>query len=817
MPRAWLQCADTAKALQQTQLRLLVDNVTLPISPHKSLYSTVMDTACKALQALDCLVRGVPQQIDNGAVLLGLSSWHLYPDILMASTDTHIKQADNLIASGGIITIGLENKDGKFGGVFWSLPLAQAKYYGDPVLAKRCLGVEQSRVSFDELQLVIIGSIIRDWEDPSLQLENMVDFIQRLSIAVRRTQGKPVTGRLWYSTGKNQELDWLHCLGGTSEKYIRSKGITREHMNRLVALGKRRHFKFLGQRGSDHRPPPLFGLVSFEFLMKALSSPDVRVRFLSNWAHRELDPELLTDAVIIYNTHGKFEQARCTRLGERTSPSNKKRKTNQRAEVEHNLTWTLSADIDNDVEPILHSDETARFPDLFQIPPGPGERPTPHHLLCGDVYSTAIYVPVSRPAVISKNCLSIAQFFRCIEEGDFPVDRIETAIRLVSRDHAYREYIESLNAMAVAARIFQQLQGAQAHLAVMNTAVRKAHWWMELRSPNARVLESMFSCIAYFETGMYDINPDIIGDRTFAICHETSIFVAQSLLKDPSEAATEVAMERLVGNIGKPGLVFLVTPPNPRAKKVDYSSWHLVAHAPFSGVAEDNFQGTSMHLSFTGYELPLDLGRQGNHETPAYFLETAISVYDRGKWVTDVDIIDPNMWTHVDQSSCRHSREESDLGISRFQAVSIDSWIELLDPPASNAVVRAYRNPVARLAALGLALRQSSHVRLLASAPCWACTADLVKSWEEGLSKSVKSAGGQGSPENDAVVKPAEHEEDQDDDENMYSGILEDYDEDMSYAFNLPVVESSATLQKRPHTRSEPEASVSAGRMIFIY
>ncbi|KAK8137232.1 hypothetical protein PG984_005172, partial [Apiospora sp. TS-2023a] len=190
--RAWLQCADTAKALQQTQLRLLVDNITLPISPHKSLYSTVMDTAIKALQALDWLVRGVPQQIDNGAVLLGLSSWHLYPDILMASTNTHIKQADNLIASGGIITIGLENKDGKFGGVFWSLPLAQAKYYGDPFIAKRCLGVEQSRVSFDELQLVIIGRIMGDWEEPSLGTEKLMEFIQRLSIAVGRSQGTPM-------------------------------------------------------------------------------------------------------------------------------------------------------------------------------------------------------------------------------------------------------------------------------------------------------------------------------------------------------------------------------------------------------------------------------------------------------------------------------------------------------------------------------------------------------------------------------------------------------------------------------------------------
>ncbi|OTB13474.1 hypothetical protein K445DRAFT_44822, partial [Daldinia sp. EC12] len=134
---AWLQTADDGKMLQQTQFRLLVDNITLPVSTHSTLYTAVTEAWVKALEALENLIEGIPQQISDGAVLLGLSSWHLYPDLLLARTNQYVRQEDALISSGGIITIGLESKEDNGKGVFWSLPLAQARYYGDPVITKR--------------------------------------------------------------------------------------------------------------------------------------------------------------------------------------------------------------------------------------------------------------------------------------------------------------------------------------------------------------------------------------------------------------------------------------------------------------------------------------------------------------------------------------------------------------------------------------------------------------------------------------------------------------------------------------------------------
>ncbi|KAK8867354.1 hypothetical protein PGQ11_005932 [Apiospora arundinis] len=691
--RQVLETRLTGTALQQTQLRLLVDNISLPISPQGSLYNTVVNTAAQALQALDCLVRGVPQQIDKGSVLLGLSSWHLYPDVLVASTNTHIRQGDGLIASGGIITIGLESKDGDSCGVSWSLPLAQAKYYGDPVLAKRHLGVEQSRVPFQELQLVVLGSILSQWDEPSLDLDKQMEYIQRLSIAVRGTMKETVVNDAWYRTDA-KGFDWLHSLGDVAETYSRSKGVTRTQMSRLVALGKRRCIEFLGPRKS--RLPPIFGLANFQILMKALNSANERIQFLTSWADKELDPDILPDAVILYYPDGEYERVRCTRLVNATPSSRDKRKLNQDAGVGHAVTWTLSGDKDDDP---YNFDNPKEFLNRCMIPSGPGEPPALHRILCGDVHSAVIYVPLSGSLNSFKNDITIPQFFHCIDEGNFPMDRIAEAIGLVCKDPAYRRYFESLNALTVAAKVFSHLRGARTHLAVINRPVTQAQWWTELQSPSPLFLESMFSCIAYFETGMLDINPRTIGSRTFAICHDTSIFVAASLLNDPAETTSEVGVERLV--------------------------------------------------------------------------------------------------------VCDHDSEACDIGIARMQAVSIDSWVELLDQPTETAVVRAYKNPIARLAALALAMRKSANVRVVRGDPCWACIGDAWTTWEAAMAliASLEAEDSTGDNDSASIGRGEETEEEQEqeaqeeDEIDVHYGTPQDNEEEGPYALNPPASDLWQQLQ----------------------
>ena len=86
------------------------------------------------------LILGRPQRINDGDVMLGLLSWHLYPDMTVLGVGTrtyHVPQQDRLIAPGGMITVGMGSREGcPDETIYWSLPLAHMRFYGDPVNAE---------------------------------------------------------------------------------------------------------------------------------------------------------------------------------------------------------------------------------------------------------------------------------------------------------------------------------------------------------------------------------------------------------------------------------------------------------------------------------------------------------------------------------------------------------------------------------------------------------------------------------------------------------------------------------------------------------
>ena len=63
-----------------------------------SVYTAITKTWRDAMQLLDNLVAGIPQSIQNMEVLLGLTSWHLYPDMsVVHSKAKHVYQKDDLV------------------------------------------------------------------------------------------------------------------------------------------------------------------------------------------------------------------------------------------------------------------------------------------------------------------------------------------------------------------------------------------------------------------------------------------------------------------------------------------------------------------------------------------------------------------------------------------------------------------------------------------------------------------------------------------------------------------------------------------------
>ncbi|KAL6892124.1 hypothetical protein GGI43DRAFT_425088 [Trichoderma evansii] len=613
--RSWLQTADEGQRLRQTQLRLIIDNISLPVWTGGNVYSAILEAWTSALETMENLIKGAPHRISNGAILLALSAWHLYPDMFFAGTNQHIKQSDPLIGTGGLMTIGLTNKtedDGR--GVFWSLPLTQARYYGEPIIATRHAGVGESQVQFEDFILVVIGSVL------------LIRFGQR------------------------------NCAN---------------------SLASHKHY-----------PAPAFGLTNFSFILKSLGTDtQTAISFLRSWAVRELEPRTAAVAVIRYrgSMWTKYHYTNIDIDPESVPPLKKQRVGNSLGMISSSsrgIRWSeddddqfLASDILNDAE--------EQIQELISIPPSLGAQPKPYFFICGDT-ETAIYLPSSQKPVkaVQNNCMDASQLHRCVKNGD-------------------------LNETQVL-KTFEELQ-------------------------------TTMCCIAFFETGTIDLDLEELGDHSFAVCHANSIFVGSRLLSDPINEIPHYFIERIIGNVGKPGLTFLVTPPDPMVQDFDPSLWHLIAHEKFDGLAQDCFQGTSFHLPFTGYEHSLHVGQRSVRDVPARLLETAVSVYDKGKWIADLDILEASMhWMRVPKLSCPHLDGAENV-FPRSDLVSVDSWLELLDPPqeGQDSVVRAHGNPIARIATAALATRKRPNVVILPNKVCWQCqslqTIDNQLFWVSGI------------------------------------------------------------------------------------
>lgn len=100
-------------------------------------------------------------------------------------------------------------------------------------------------------------------------------------------------------------------------------------------------------------------------------------------------------------------------------------------------------------------------------------------------------------------------------------------------------------------------------------------------------LARSFACIAMFESGEFNLDPSSL-QSVFALSTGGSIFVASASLADPSADSSLSPIRRVFGNLGR-----------------------LVNHESFDRQVQDSFRLTSLHLSFTDFELTVDVGARG--------------------------------------------------------------------------------------------------------------------------------------------------------------------------------------------------------------
>ncbi|CAG8085264.1 unnamed protein product [Penicillium salamii] len=172
-----------------------------------------------------------------------------------------------------------------------------------------------------------------------------------------------------------------------------------------------------------------------------------------------------------------------------------------------------------------------------------------------------------------------------------------------------------------------------------------------------------------------------------------SLFIADQLLHDPITAEDNPTghVSHVIGNFGKPGDTLLISPPELNIREHELERWQFVNHKPFDGESRGGmFDGTSLHLSFTGWEGPISPQPTNSRGLEAYYVETTISVNDAGEWVGDVDILKGlrNLELEVEDLTEKCSQDQS-FTSAGLKMISIDCWEEILDPPDGVLLLRS--------------------------------------------------------------------------------------------------------------------------------
>ncbi|KAJ9649895.1 hypothetical protein H2198_010779 [Neophaeococcomyces mojaviensis] len=778
--RAWLRSADEAKEAMNTKLRLIVENISIEVTSAPTTYRNVMQAWQDAMSGMEQLLKGVPQDASNGAVLLAAYAWHLYPDLtILGSTTKHAKFNDPLVNAGGIVTVGLQFMDGRRpAGLHWSLTLSELRYYENavPVTSRE----QMTRVKMDELLVVAFGGLLSHWgiarDEEVVTAEWLVE--------------------IWEACLEPHEqlysLKWLQTLQLAAQCYLCLHSQDDALCSDLVKWGRRRGKVFLGM--DDTKSFPFFNLRN-PHILNGLSCDfghEAAIAHLRSIAE-SLNP-LGHCYVIRYKRNTWFEYATAvphpTGLSKRTRDGQIKIKSIHHRWLPHNEVRTLAmpGQVEfswSNIPPMLarglpHSHQwDLSCPSLansgvdcacaeprFSWPPWTGSA---SFVCCyGDPQSYGLFVSLEGskdPLLASSLRMSESsnvtineslQYLRSRKASpsmlvgylnaystswdshsvlaEFSHHRIAIA-RLLGKQRLSQQCLKALRVLGLAAQLYKTMPGSTVSLKITSMALSDASWLKNANSlpgqtseqvekPTATVVggsgqlskPQSFACIVMFESGHHNVDADDC-EAVIAIAMDNSVYVSSDLLSDPLEVCQtsgtlpRVLIQRIPGNVGMPGISLLV-PPQQRAKIRPLSNdLRVVPHLEWDGRREDNFASTSLHLSFTRWRRPLSANERGAIDEGLSYVESVISVHDRGQWVGDIDPFATKACASLsscDEAECACGDEDVGRGV----LTSLDSWEEVIDAPDNVGIVRAHGNWSARLAASHISCQTSRPVVL---------------------------------------------------------------------------------------------------------
>ena len=799
--RAWLRSADEAKRLNHTQLSLILNNLDIPVNTDCQVYASVMQAWKNAMTIMDKLVEGVSHGTNDGAVLLGLSAWHLYPDLLILGTSTkEVHQRDPLIAVGGTVTIGLSREDTQTSlGVYWSLPLANVRYYGDPVTSVASVSSDASRISMSDLFQVTLGSLIAKWGILPSQATDAANLFRLLWETCNKegSSHKPISERI-------RERSWLKLLADAAGRYLESSGHEEGLCKRLLGLGQRQS----SLMGRSDEIVPIFGLTDTSYVK--ILKPEHRVHFLRTVA-RSYGTE--RDVFVIRS----FSDSEETALFKDTNPSDTDSLGESSASaipLDTGESGTTSwAEAENRRPELLafgNGQEyygDARFVESLRagltlrwVSPPAGLFNASFHtelyekikrqprfnrifwslrsrdeaakripvatfaFLCGDIKTSALYRLMDiesssfrrldqreiKPEMASIN---LEQLVDALRAGIICPARLLNYLNS-PEDVSGLAVSKALQGLATAAMVYSFLPHATIALGTVQLGPMDATKWYnnpQGRSEHLELLDSKtdlllplqlsraatFACISMFESGSFNPDPELL-QKVMAISAGDSIYVAAPLLCDPAIVTKPYEIRRIVGNIGRAGIAFLIPPINPMIKKLALETYQIINHDPYDGKLEDSYQNTTLHLDFSGYEFALDVGDHGRRHREAFFIESRVAVHDHGAWIADIDPLstfDSENLHIAKPSPCRCAQTEVsfEILVPDTPLISIDRWEELLESPLDAGVVRSRGNWLARLAAAAIGVKTGHRTILLSGTHCRKCCGTAMRPFDQQI------------------------------------------------------------------------------------
>ncbi|TKW55831.1 hypothetical protein CTA1_8771 [Colletotrichum tanaceti] len=158
---------------------------------------------------------------------------------------TNVVFRDVLFRSSAVPSLGLEcmTQRGDFNR--WSLALSHLRYYGNPVKVKS-EGLLQ-RVTGDQIWLIALGAILRQWQVDLSNLKDSVIWFGRVGTVIENASQRDAA-----------EISWLRKMCKAVSPFSSASAQEQQILMSLVQFGHRRALRFLGSRGAVQRP--YFGL-----------------------------------------------------------------------------------------------------------------------------------------------------------------------------------------------------------------------------------------------------------------------------------------------------------------------------------------------------------------------------------------------------------------------------------------------------------------------------------------------------------------------------------------------------------------------------